>query len=146
MRTVSSIIFLMLALSFTNCSINQWDVNRYISRFERNQKDFDTLVALLKTENIQVGYPIYQNKLSERTRNLIYELDLSDTHVTTTACPYTPDYEFATSWSLKATVYFTKTVCNKEQTIKGYHARVSESVEVWGLGNGWMMWIDHDFI
>ena len=43
------------------------------------------------------------------------------------------------------TVYFNKNDCEKVQTKIGYHSK-STMIEVWGLGNGWYMWIDYDFI
>ena len=41
--------------------------------------------------------------------------------------------------------YFTKNICDKTQTVKGYHLK-GGMIEVWGLGDGWLMWIDYDYI
>ncbi len=29
---------------------------------------------------------------------------------------------------------------------EGYHEKVSEQPELWGMGDDWIMWIDRDFI
>jgi hypothetical protein len=37
-------------------------------------------------------------------------------------------------------------LCNIEMTIKSYHSKPSEMIEVWGMGDGWILWVDYDFI
>lgn len=131
------IIFL---ITFSSCSVNNWDIKSYQKKFEVHK----TLVSLLKAENIRAGYPINENNLPENIQNIIEDLNISNINIT--QCKDLVDYEFISSWSSKATLYFSKDSCNKEQTIKGYHAKTSEMIEVWGLGDGWVMWIDYDFI
>lgn len=135
------IIFL---ITFSSCSVNNWDIKSYQKKFEVHKNDFETLVSLLKAENIRAGYPINENNLPENIQNIIEDLNISNINIT--QCKDLVDYEFTSSWSSKATLYFSKDSCNKEQTIKGYHAKTSEMIEVWGLGDGWVMWIDYDFI
>ena len=135
-----------MTLPILSCSLNKWDIDRYRGKFEANKKDFETLVQLLKDQDIKVGYSINENELPESIKTLLSDLNISDVNLNNTQCQGSVDYQFTSSWSSKATLYFSKDTCNKEQTIKGYHANSSEMIEVWGLGDGWTMWIDHDFI
>ncbi len=146
MKATTIIIYFFLILTLSYCSVNKWDVSRYRSKFEAHKKDFETLVHLLKEQNIKIGFPINENELPENIQIILQDLDISDVNLNITQCQGLIDYQFTSSWSSKATLYFSKDNCNKEQTIKGYHANISEMIEVWGLGDEWTMWIDHDFI
>ncbi len=146
MKGTTIIICFFLTLIIASCSVNKSDINRYRSKFEANKKDFETLVELLKEQSIRVGYSINESELPAGIKAILNELDISDVNLSTTRCHGSIDYQFTASWSSNATLYFSKDTCNNEQAIKGYHANSSEMIEVWGLGDGWTMWIDHDFI
>lgn len=143
-KTILYLLFITLVIS--GCSVNNWDVNRYKRKFEANKEDFEKLVNLLKHENIKVGYSVRRNELSDRVQQILNELDIYDVVLDITQCPNVIEYQFTSSWSRKATLYFSKNICNKEQTVKGFHSTPTEMIEVWGLGDDWTMWIDHDFI
>ncbi|HUP11621.1 MAG TPA: hypothetical protein VM187_05405 [Niastella sp.] len=145
MKATNIIICLLLTFTNVSCSVNKWDVNRYKSKFEIHKKDFETLILLLKEQNLKVGYSVNENELPEKIQALLKELDISDVNLNTTQCQGLIDYQFTSSWSTKATLYFSKDACNKEQTAKGFHT-IDRMIEVWGIGDGWTMWIDHDFI
>lgn len=117
-----------------------------MSRFEEHKGDFEELVVLLKAQNIKVGYPINENDLPDKIQNILRELHISDVNLNVTRCKGLVEYQFTTSWSGKTTLYFSKDICSKEETVKGFHAKTSEMIEVWGLGDEWAMWIDHDYI
>ena len=145
MRTIfAGSLFIMLLC--TGCAVNEWDVNRYLHRFETNKEDFEALVSHLRKENIKVGYAVNINQLPEHIREALNDLDISAIALNVTHCQGVSTYEFTTSWSSKATVYISKDECNKEQYVKGLHTIVSQTIEVWGLGDDWIMLIDHDFI
>lgn len=143
-KIILTLVLVALALSL--CSVNSFDIYRYRYKFETHKEEFEELVSLLKSQNIKVGYPINVNELPKNIRSILNNLDISDVNTNASSCKDTPAYEFTTSWSSKATLYFSKDSCNKEQTIKGYHEKASETIELWGMGNDWFMWIDHDFI
>ena len=144
-RKVILILFLV-ALALYMCSVNTLDIYRYKNKFETHKDEFETLVSLLKLQDIKVGYPINVNDLPKSIHVILDNLNISDVNTNHSSCKDTPAYEFTTSWSSKATLYFLKDPCNKAQTIKGYHEKVSETIELWGMGNDWIMWIDYDFI
>ena len=135
-----------MTLIIPSCSINKWDTDRYRNKFEANKKDFETLVQLLKQQDVKVGFSINENELPDSIVGILNDLDISDVNLNLSQCQGAVNYQFTSFWSSKATLYFSKDTCNKEQTKKGYHAKSSEMIEVWGLGDGWTMWIDHDFI
>ncbi len=146
MKLVNIIICFFWTLSLSCRSVNNSDIYRYKRKFERHKKDFENLVRLLKTQNIKVGYPINENVLPESIQTILINLDISDVNLNLTQCDNIADYQFTSSWSSKATLYFSKDTCNKRQTEKGFHDKTSKMIEVWGLGDDWIMWIDHDFI
>jgi hypothetical protein len=104
------------------------------------------LVSLLKTQSIKVGFSVNENEFPKDIQEALQKLGISDVNLNFTHCDGMLDYEFTTTWSSKATLYFLKDFCNKKQTVKGFHYKPSDMIEVWGLGHEWTMWIDYDFI
>jgi hypothetical protein len=142
-------LILLFSLSLTNCSVNKVDINNYLNNFEDKKKDFDELIiGLLNNESIvgKVGHTINENELSKPIKDKLDKLGIINVERSYSKCPDTTEINLTTNWTTKATVYFTKDICDKEQSAKGYHAKTSQMIEVWGLGDGWIMWIDYDFI
>lgn len=146
MKAITIIICFFLVLTNSGCSVNNWDIDRYKSKFQTNKKSFDTLVHLLKEQSLKVGFSINENELPESIQTILHDLEISDVNLNTTHCNGVISYQFTSSWSSKATLYFSKDSCDKEQAVNGYYSNSSEMIEVWGLGEGWIMWIDHDFM
>jgi hypothetical protein len=138
--------FVVILILISGCSVNKWDIKRYQNKFETHKKDFETLVGLLKTQKVKVGHSINENELPENIQLILEDLNISNVNINYSECKGLINYEFTSSWSSKATLYFSKDPCSKEQTRKGYHAKISEMIEVWGMGDDWIMWIDYDFI
>ena len=113
---------------------------------EIHKNNFEKLINLLKTEHVRVGYSINENNLSHNIQKILLDLEITNVRTTYTNCDGLIEYEFSSFWTRKASLYFSKNLCEKEQSRKGYHANPSEMIEVWGLGDGWIMWIDYDFI
>ena len=84
--------------------------------------------------------------MPENIGKMLEDLDISNIDTDFSKCNNAIDYQFTSSWSSQATLYFSKNSCDNERTIKGYHAKLSEMIEVWGMGDGWLIWIDYDFI
>jgi hypothetical protein len=145
MEVKAILILFLITLALPSCSENPWDIRRYHNKFEAHKEEFEALVSLLKLQRIKVGYPINENDLPKSIHGILVNLNISDININVSSCKDTPTYEFTTSWSGNATLYFSKDSCNKAQTIKGYHEKVSETIELWGMGDEWTMWIDYDF-
>lgn len=146
MKVQTFLVIVFLIFTFNSCSITGNDIDRYRSQFEKQKNNFETLINLLKTQDLKIGFSVNENDLPDNIKKILSDLDISNINVNNTSCNGLVDYEFTSSWSSKATLYFSKDFCNKEQTTKGYHAKTSEMIEVWGMGNDWIMWIDYDFI
>ncbi|WP_298507013.1 MULTISPECIES: hypothetical protein [Flavobacteriaceae] len=60
------------------------------------------------------------------------------------------EVEYTTNWTEYpiGTLYLTWTTCDSKQTEKGYYKDNFDLnfIEVWGIGNNWMIWTDSDFI
>ncbi|MDP4269548.1 MAG: hypothetical protein Q8909_05425 [Bacteroidota bacterium] len=58
------------------------------------------------------------------------------------------EVEYLTNWTEYpiGTLYLTQTTEDTIQTKKGYYKKYPNSIEVWGLGNHWLIWIDSDFM
>jgi len=70
-------------------------------------------------------------------------LDVLALTITETNCGE-PEIEFITSWTDYpiGQMYLTKD-CSDEKSGKGNYWK-SGFIEVWGLGDGWMIWVDSD--
>jgi hypothetical protein len=150
MRYQKIITIFFGSLILSGCSVNKFDVKKYTNKFSENKKDFEELVILLKSEKTitdRVGYSINENDLNEEIRKKLNKLGITDINISYTHCQNITSIGLTTNWTKKATVYFTKDICDKEQTAKGYYSvQSSGTIEVWGLGDDWLMWIDSDFI
>jgi len=60
------------------------------------------------------------------------------------------EVEYSTNWTEYpiGSLYLTWTSCDSAQTQKGYYKDNFHInfIEVWGVGNNWLIWIDSDFI
>jgi hypothetical protein len=60
------------------------------------------------------------------------------------------EVEYLTDWTEYpvGSLYLTWTTCDSVQTRKGYYMDNFNTnfIEVWGVGNNWLIWIDSDFI
>lgn len=60
------------------------------------------------------------------------------------------EVEFVTGWTSYpiVTLYLTWTNCDSTQTQQGYYLDNFNTnfIEVWGVGNNWLIWTDSDFI
>jgi hypothetical protein len=140
----------LFSLMLEGCSVNKFDTKRYINKFSENKKDFEELVILLKSEKTitdRAGYSINENELNEEIRNKLDKLEIAEVSISYTHCQGVISIGLTTNWTKKATVYFTNDICDKVQTARGYYSvQSSGTIEVWGLGDDWLMLIDRDFI
>jgi hypothetical protein len=145
MKLITYIVALPVMILLSCCGINSWDVSRYKNKFESNKESFDKLVSLMKKEKLEVSSSIRESELSNQVQDLLNDLKINRVNVSATLCEGMVTYQFETDWSGIATLYFSRETCNKEQTEKGYHF-TSGNIEIWGMGEDWLMMIDHDFI
>lgn len=92
-----------------------------------------------------IDHSISQDDIPPDIKKELDELEIGTITILNTNCNGIVEVEFIVNWTNKATVYFDKNTSEKTNTKKGYHSKAG-MIEVWGLGNGWMMWIDYDYI
>lgn len=60
------------------------------------------------------------------------------------------EVEYATDWTEYpiGAIYLKWTTCDSLQTQKGFYFDNFNTnfIEVWGVGNNWLIWVDSDFI
>lgn len=146
MKVQKTFFLFFLSFCFCNCSVSDKDIKHYKYKFELHRKDFENLITLLSEQNLEKGFSINENNLSDNIKSILKKLSVSRISINNSSCNVLNKYEFTSNWCGNATLYFSKDVCDKQQTEKGFHTKHSEMIEVWGLGNDWVMWLDYDFV
>ena len=142
------IILIVLCFTLTKCQITKSDTENYIEKFNENKIEFDLLAKKIGQDKLllkKIGYSINENELDSILKTELENIGVEDINLKHSECEKIAEVEFVMNWTKNATVYFNKNDCEKEQTKVGYDSK-STMIEVWGLGNGWYMWIDYDFI
>lgn len=137
-----------MSLTLTNCQVNKSDTENYIEKFKENRIEFENLVKKIKGNKLLIPKyvgRIKESELDTESRNEIKNLEIGEIYLSDTECEGKMNVEFSTNWTTKASVYFNQNECDCVQSKIGYHSKTT-MIEVWGLGNGWIMWIDYDFI
>jgi hypothetical protein len=141
-------ILIVLSFTLTKCQVTKSDTENYIEKFNENKIEFDLLAKKIGQDKLllgKIGYSINENELDSILKTELENIGVQDINLKHSECEKIAEVEFVMNWTKNATVYFNKNDCEKEQTKVGYHSK-STMIEVWGLGNGWYMWIDYDFI
>jgi hypothetical protein len=145
---IKILIFVFLSFTLTKCQVTKSDTENYIEKFTENKIEFDLLAKKINQDKFllgKIGYSINENELDSILKAELENIGVVDINLKYSECEKTTEVEFVVNWSKNGTVYFNKNDCEKEQTKIGYHSKTT-MIEVWGLGNGWYMWIDYDFI
>ena len=142
------IILVFLSFTLTKCQVTKSDTENYIEKFTENKIEFDLLAKKISHDKLllgKIGQSINENELDSILKTELEDIGVDDINLKYSECEKITEVELIMNWTKNATLYFNKNDCEKEQTKLGYHWK-STMIEVWGLGNGWYMWIDYDFI
>lgn len=146
---LSLIVMVLTCLAIANCSTSS-NVNHYKERFYEHQQDFEKLIVILKRDTgmaRQIGRSFSAQDMSSEIQKKLNDLGIVTIEFNNNHCPGKSHINLSTSWTSKGSVSLVKDVCDKEQTKKGYHGKAaSGTIDIWGLGDGWLLWIDDDFI
>ena len=122
-----------------------------IEDINSNQREWNSLTErILKDEyvNSRLGYFINPKELNESL-----SIDLREKEVISLSVDKTrncQEVEYTTSCTKYpiGTLYLKWTSCDSIQSQKGYYKDNFDInfIEVWGIGNNWLIWIDSDFI
>nr|WP_321453169.1 hypothetical protein [uncultured Carboxylicivirga sp.] len=124
-------------------------MTKNIEQFSIKKQEWNSLTKhILENEfvNSNLGKGIYphdlENKLSTELINKgISFITVSNNH----ECK---QVEYATKWTKYpiGTLYLTWTTCDSTKTKKGFYQSDSGFIEIYGIGNNWLIWVDIDFI
>ena len=145
---LNMVVLITLSLTLSNCQITKSDTESYIEKFSENKVEFEVLakkIAENKDLANKIGYGININEIDSEIKVKLESLGIEDINLKHSECERITEVELITNWTKNATVCLNKNECDTKQSKIGYHSKTT-MIEVWGLGNGWVMWIDYDFI
>jgi hypothetical protein len=122
-------------------------VGTYKEFFYENKEVFEQLIKEIQNDkSITDKMGLFQSvdKLEDELKiKKLRRLEINTLAIDPTTCGQ-PKVEFLTSWTDYpiGQLYLTKD-CVDEQSKKGYYSK-GGFIEVWGLGDGWIIWIDSD--
>jgi hypothetical protein len=147
---IISIIFLT-SCNYVNTDKKRSDeVESRKTLFYDNQETFEQIIGQLindQNRNNKIGRSIKPNEFDDLTNKKLRRLEIEYITVSNTNCDEF-EFEFMTSWTEFpiGQMYLTKTGCNETKSTKGNYWTDTNFIEVWGLGDGWIIWTDSDFI
>lgn len=149
-------VILILILTLISCQDNRERrkgiVSEKMEAFSAERLEWEELTQrILKNEivNANLGKSIEPSELGKSLETELEEKGISRISVLNSSeCK---EVEYITNWTGYpiGTLYLTWTTCgNKQQTEKGYYEDNFDSnfIEIWGIGNNWLIWTDSDFI
>ena len=94
----------------------------------------------------RIGYSVNKNDLDKDTKTILSKLDILDISTSSSDCKDITQYQLEADWTTKLHIYFTKDNCDNVETKRGFRKQASKYIEVYGLGDNWLMWIDYDLL
>ncbi|WP_299261835.1 hypothetical protein [uncultured Aquimarina sp.] len=149
------ILIFLLTFSLLSCKDNREKrkeiVAEKIAQFSEKQTEWNDLTnRILENQfvNANLGKGVYPSDLEKSLANDLINSGIK--RITVRNNSECKEVEYATEWIKYpiGTLYLTWTTCDSEQTKKGYYKDNFNSnfIEVWGIGNSWLIWTDSDFI
>ena len=144
-------LFLLLfgLISCDNSSRRRNTVARVIRQVQLHEAEWNTLTQNILSDSYvrnRINMYIRPEELPKNIQNELTTRGVVRLTVNNTECK---EVEYTTNWTDYpiGTLYLTWTTCDSVQTKQGYyHDYYSKFIEVWGLGNNWLIWVDSDFI
>lgn len=92
------------------------------------------------------GQRIEPKSFDELTNKQLRRLEIDHVDINKTNCGQL-EIEFTTSWTKYpiGQMYLSKD-CSDDKSKKGSYWTDGNFIEVWGLGDDWIIWVDSDFI
>ena len=140
------VLILISFLSFS-CSFTDSDVLDIKEKFSENKPEFEKLVSIiLNDENLtyQSGHFIDAKSIKKNILENLEDLEIKLDNIDKTDCEKF-DVTFELLWDNSVHIFVVKEGCPSERSSKNYIQK-GEMIDTYGLGDGWVLWIDHDFI
>jgi len=153
-RLNTKILIFLLTFSLISCKDNKEKrkeiVSEKIEQFSEKQTKWNNLTnRILENQfvNSNLGKGIYPTDLVQPLSTELIENGIK--FITVRNDSECKEVEYATEWTEYpiGTLYLTWTTCgNLKQTEKGFYQSDSSFIEIFGIGNNWLIWTDSDFI
>jgi len=123
--------------------------NKRIEIFNKEKSEWNNLTQRILSNNYvstHLGLTISPSDLDETISIELKERGIISFTVTKDlTCQ---EVEYLTNWTKYpiGTLYLTWNPCDSMQTKQGYYKDNSNFIEIWGVGNDWLIWIDSDSI
>ena len=150
-RLLIILTFLATGCNYINTDKKRADnVESYKVFFHDNRETFEQITRqLINDKNVsnKVGKFIFPDDFDDLTNKKLRRLEIEFVTISKKDCDDF-EVEFKTSWTNYpiGQMYLTRTGCNETKAIKGNYWTDTGFIEVWGLGEGWIIWTDSDFI
>ncbi len=120
-----------------------------IESFHQNQTEWDSLAQKILRDDFVISHSGKNIKPEELNKPISDELQRKGiVSFSISNNEFCSEVEFVTNWTSYpiGTLYLNWTPCDSIQTKKGYYNDNTNFIEVWGIGNSWLIWVDSDFI
>jgi hypothetical protein len=143
-------ILILFFFTLISCKVGKDDrreiISERIEEFHKEKKEWNDLTqSILKdiTVNHKLGQLISPNDLDKSIADKLNERKIK--YINVRNSEECSEVEYQKDWDNSiGTLYLTFTTCDTLKTKKGYYQSDSSPVEVFGIGNNWLMWIDID--
>jgi hypothetical protein len=154
-RTKNIILIFLLTFICFACKDNREKrkeiVSEKIEQFSEKQAEWHNLTnRILENQfvNSNLGKGLYPTDLEQSLSTELIKNGID--FIVVRSDSECKEVEYATEWTEYpiGTLYLTWTMCDPKQTEKGYYKDNFDLnfIEVWGIGNNWLIWTDSDFI
>lgn len=152
---LNRILILIFIITLASCTDNRQKrkdiVADKIVMINENRTELEKLTKDILDDpfvNQQLGKLISPSQLSDKLKERLLKQGI--VRLSVQKQDNCQEVEYATDWTEYpiGALYLTWTSCDSIQTQKGYYKDNFNAnfIEVWGVGNNWLIWIDSDFI
>lgn len=125
-------------------------VEEKISQITKNQEEWNFIsnqILQSASEKSNLNKTLSPNDFDQSLSTILIKKGIR--RITVQKNTNCEEIEYETSWSNYpiGTFYLVRTTCgNRKQTEKGFTQFGKNFIDVYGIGNNWLIWIDSDFI
>ena len=152
---LNRLLILTFIITLTSCSGNRQKrkdiVADKIVMINENRTEWENLTKDILDDpyvNQKLGKFISPPELSDKLKSRLLKLGII--RLTVHKQDKCKEVEYATDWTEYpvGALYLTWTTCDSVETQKGFYLDNFNAnfIEVWGVGNNWLIWVDSDFI
>lgn len=147
---MKNILFTLFFFTLISCNVGKDGrkeiILEKIDEFNKEKKEWNDLTqSILKDEsvNYKLGQLISLNDLDKSIADKLNDREIK--YITVRNSPECQEVEYQKDWDNSlGTQYLQFTTCDTLKTKNGYYQSDSSPIEVFGIGDNWLIWIDID--